>query len=360
VGNTALVAGDLAVSNRLAGLGYSVITKVAPSSVTADATGKTLVVVSSTISSGDVAAKFTSTTVPVIQWEQALEDDFLATGNADTDHNTSTNQTQLNILPTTHPLAAGLSAGLHTVASSETTFSWGLPQGNAIKIATIAGDTNKVAIYGYDTGATMTTTNKASGRRVFLFLQDPGLSVLTPEGNALFDAAVTWAVSSDVSQPGDAIVVANGTNDTDTSAGAPPAAEGVEHVIDNAAQKYLNFLDLGSGFVVTPSVGRTLLNGLRFWTANDAPERDPASYKLEGSVNGPNGPFTTIASGPLSLPTTRNGTGTVAFATGTSQEVYFTNSIPYTSYRVTFPTLRDANTANSMQIGEVELFGFSQ
>ena len=32
-------------------------------------------------------------------------------------------------------------------------------------------------------------------------------------------------------------------------------------------------------------------------------------------------------------------------------------NVSYRSYRVTFPTLKDAAAANSMQIGEVELLG---
>jgi subtilisin-like proprotein convertase family protein len=360
VGNATLVAGDLAVSNRLASLGYSITVKDGPTSVASDANGKTLVVLSSTITSAD-GVKFAGTTVPVVTWEQAVTDNFLFNLDAATDHNTTTaDQTQINILATTHPLAAGLTAGLHTVASSPTTFSWGNPQGKATKIATIAGNTNQVAIFGYDAGATMLGTNLAPARRVFLFLQDPGISVTTAEGTALFDAAINWAASSDVTKPGDAIQTVSGTNDAgDTASGPPPAAETVDHVIDNLAAKYLNFLDLGSGFIVTPSMGRTLVNGIRVWAANDAPERDPASYTVEGSVNGPNGPWTVISTGALALPTGRNAAGALNVNTSVYQDVYFSNSAPYTSYRVTFPTLRNVATANSMQVGEVDLFGFA-
>jgi hypothetical protein len=165
---------------------------------------------------------------------------------------------------------------------------------------------------------------------------------------------------ADVTSPADALVLVNGTNDAgDTAAGAPPAAEGVDRVIDNTPQKYLNFLDLGSGFIVTPTVGTTVVTGLRFWPANDAPERDPASYKLEGSSGvGTNGTFTLISEGPVTLSTNRNTGGTAVFLGGTNfQDVAVVNSIGYTSYRITFPTLRNAATANSMQIAEVDLIG---
>jgi hypothetical protein len=171
-----------------------------------------------------------------------------------------------------------------------------------------------------------------------------------------------WSASaqSDITSPGDAITLVNGANDGDGNSGPPPANEGVERAIDNVTQKYLNFLDLGSGFVVTPSVGSTVVTGARFYSANDAIERDPTSYLLEGSTDGLN--FSIISEGALALPEGRNAGGTtpeftIDPLTMFLQEVSFDNDAAYTSYRVTFPTLRDAAAANSMQIAEVELLG---
>lgn len=73
----------------------------------------------------------------------------------------------------------------------------------------------------------------------------------------------------------------------------------------------------------------------------------------------PGGPFTTIASGPLNLPLNRNLLLFQPIDPGVHfhQTVGFPNSTAYTTYRVTFPTLRNAGAANSMQIAEVELLG---
>lgn len=161
----------------------------------------------------------------------------------------------------------------------------------------------------------------------------------------------------DITQPGDPIWLVNGSNDNDADAGPPPMGEGVEHTIDNVGQKYLNFLDLGSGFAVQPQVGLTVVTGIRLYTANDAEPRDPASYVLEGSTVGNAGPWTTISSGPLALPSRRTPGGNTPLGTN-SQTVIFPNFTPYAAYRLTFPTLKDAAAANSMQIGEVELLGF--
>jgi hypothetical protein len=159
--------------------------------------------------------------------------------------------------------------------------------------------------------------------------------------------------------PGDPLVVVSGMNDGDTAAGAPPAAEGGAQAIDGLTQKYLNFLDLGSGFAATPTKGATIVTGARFYTANDAEVRDPASYVVEGSTTGTDGPWTVISSGSLSLPATRNPGGAIPVnpTTHANQTVDFANTAVYTSYRVTFPTLKDAAAANSMQIAEVELLG---
>lgn len=161
---------------------------------------------------------------------------------------------------------------------------------------------------------------------------------------------------SDITKPGDTIVLVNGTNDGDGDAGAPPSGEVVEHAIDNVGQKYLNFLDNGSGFAVAPSAGSTLVTGLRLFTANDAVERDPASYVLEGSSS-LDGVWTVISSGGLDLPATRNDGGSSDLSTAAFQEVSFINETAYNAYRVTFPTLKNAGAANSMQIAEVELLG---
>jgi hypothetical protein len=164
---------------------------------------------------------------------------------------------------------------------------------------------------------------------------------------------------TDITSPGDALVRVDGSNDDDGDAGPPPAGEVVEHVIDDIVQKYLNFLDLGSGFIVSPQAGATVISGMRIFTANDVPKRDPASYVLEGSTTGPDGEFTLIAEGNLALPDARNegNENLLDLETSAFQAISFPNNIAYTDYRLTFPTLKDAANTNSMQVAEVELLG---
>ena len=72
--------------------------------------------------------------------------------------------------------------------------SWGVPNANAIRVASLVGQSARVAVLGYETGQRMPEL-VAPARRVGLFLSDQSASVLSNEGFALFDAAIAWALS---------------------------------------------------------------------------------------------------------------------------------------------------------------------
>jgi regulation of enolase protein 1 (concanavalin A-like superfamily) len=189
--STTLGTGDTAIRNRLDSLGYNVTVKDAPSSTTADATGKTLVVVSSTITSTDVNTKFRTVTVPVVTWESGIFDDLGMTGTVSgTDFGTQASQTQVNVVASTHPMAAGLSGLVSASASSA--YTWGVPNANAARVATLSGNSTRYVMFGYDSGAAMPGLS-APARRVGLFLGDTTATSLTANGWALFDASIRWA-----------------------------------------------------------------------------------------------------------------------------------------------------------------------
>ena len=195
VANTALNGGDAAVKTRLEGRGYAVVPVAASSATSGSASGMDLVVISSTVSSGSVGTKFRNVAVPVLTWEGWLFDDLGMTGpTVDTDYGLAAGRTQLAIATPSHSMAAGLS-GTVTVASSAADFMWGAPNGNALVIATLAGDAGRAAIFGYEAGAAMPGLT-APARRVGLFLMDATPTVLNANGWALFDAAVAWASST--------------------------------------------------------------------------------------------------------------------------------------------------------------------
>ena len=140
---------------------------------------------------------------------------------------------------------------------------------------------------------------------------------------------------------------------------AEPPADIIDGLIGGGGQKYLNFAELDTGVIITPAFGSSVVQQIEFWVANDAAERDPASFELWGTNNAiaGGGPFdiaanfTQIASGGLALPDTRD---TVEDGTGFSDTVTFANSDAYTTYLLLFPTVKNAAAANSMQISEVQ------
>jgi hypothetical protein len=136
-----------------------------------------------------------------------------------------------------------------------------------------------------------------------------------------------------------------------------PAAEAPANILDsNSATKYLNFGENDSGFIVTPSGGPSQVRSFTLTTANDAPERDPASWTLFGtndpitSANNSLGlseNWTLIETGTLALPPERLTEGAA---------ITVNNTASYSSYKMLFPTVKDATLANSMQIADAKFF----
>ena len=130
----------------------------------------------------------------------------------------------------------------------------------------------------------------------------------------------------------------------------------------NPTTKYLNFGEQNSGIIITNSEGPVDVNFMRLRTANDAPERDPASFRLFGTndpiTSEPNSPsngtetWTPIAESsaenPLVLPTTRHTWGDF---------ITINSPTNYTSYRLIFPNPSGVKgVANSMQIADIQFY----
>ena len=134
-----------------------------------------------------------------------------------------------------------------------------------------------------------------------------------------------------------------------------PASEGPGNVLDgNSNTKYLNFGRLRSGFIVTPSGGAATLGSMNLTTANDSPERDPASIEVYGtndpilSVDNSLGQaesWTLLASENLALSDNR-------FTV--SEVISLDITAAYTSYKVIFGDTK--GVGNSMQIADVNFY----
>jgi hypothetical protein len=160
--------------------------------VSADATGKKVVVISSTVAPNNLSMKFRNVAVPVVIWEPLSFADMGMTPTGNSNAGTTTGQTQVKITQPTHPLAGGL-GGNQTVTTSST-FSWGKPNANASAVATLVSDTTKVIVFGYVQGASMPGL-VAPARRVGLFMSDTTAVGFSSNGWILFDAAINWATA---------------------------------------------------------------------------------------------------------------------------------------------------------------------
>ena len=180
------------------------------------------------------------------------------------------------------------------------------------------------------------------------------LSVIVVFVSILLWSGMTQA--DDITKPGDTIKgVPNNGNWPGNE--APPLA-----IDDNTGTKYLHFNgdfepDLGpTGLKVTTSVGGSIVIGLTFTTANDAPGRDPIAFELSGSNESIDGPYTLIASG--NIVDFMQGTAWPRFTKNTTP-ITFHNKTAYVHYQLLFTAIRGpvGGSVNSMQIAEVELLG---
>ena len=152
---------------------------------------------------------------------------------------------------------------------------------------------------------------------------------------------------ADVTSPGD-VVIASSANS--------PGSEGVANAIDGQPTKYLNFDGSNSkpsGFVVTPSIGKTVITGVHMQSANDAPDRDVKVVRIEGSNDDE---IADYDSGNWQLITEMN----VPAYTGRfqSQVLIFDNVWAFKHYRWIAVDTQGPSTC-CMQIAEVELLGGS-
>lgn len=203
VGHVPLEPGDARVRERMETLNFRVVTMTAREVTPADAEGKAFVALSSTALardvltvSGELTVKFRDSAVPVITWEPRLFYDLgmIPGSTHQKDWAATRQQTHLMIAAPGHPLAAGLT-GRVRASAEPAQYSWGRVREDAIKVATLEADPAHAAIFAYDRGAAMPGL-VAPAPRAGLFLFDTTSLSLTPEGWALFDAAVRWCSES--------------------------------------------------------------------------------------------------------------------------------------------------------------------
>lgn len=193
VGNTTLSAGDTVLKNNLETLGFTVTVRQDSSAVASDANGKTLVVISESVTSGNVGNKFRDTPVGVLVLELAVFDDM----NMTTAANLGTLTASQVSLPwgSNANFLANKSGyyGNITVTSSAVSMGWGTPPSGPYLLAQdLTTPSRSLAFYCF-AGAPMVGGFVAPGRRVGAFITDAAAASLQPAGVRLLQEAILLA-----------------------------------------------------------------------------------------------------------------------------------------------------------------------
>jgi hypothetical protein len=190
-------AGDEFLLGRLAALNYDTV-MMSGAEITNGATastGKAVVVIAPSAVAADVGTKFRTVTKPVVVLKEDLYDDMAMATAANL--GATTGQRQVAIAAAGDPMTAGLS-GTVTVAAAST-FGWGVPNANGLKVAALAADAAKATIFRYASGVGMPGGINAPARRVGFFTRQDGEDLgLDSKGRALLDAAISWAANANL------------------------------------------------------------------------------------------------------------------------------------------------------------------
>ena len=185
---------DQAIKGRLENLGYQVTVRDDDVSKSSDAKGQDLILISESVITSKINSKFTDVAVPVISWEAHLYDDLKLTASSGKSLGVQGGVQEISVINQSHPLAANLPNSTQ-VYNSSANIGWGIPNDNAIEIASLKGSSQKSTVFAYEKGAELFDGKTAAEKRVGLFLNNMGGKGdnLTSSAWQLFDAAVSWA-----------------------------------------------------------------------------------------------------------------------------------------------------------------------
>jgi hypothetical protein len=198
VGDTTLSAGDRALSNRLAGLGFRVQAKLVDTDAQATeaaamAPGFQLVVLSSSLRQGTgLPVQFRPLAVPLLCSKVEFSDRLGMSIPGESA--VASGETELQIRRPEHPMAAGR-RGVIPVTTQERPFGLVEPVSDGLVIATIAEEPDEALIFALEKGAS-DRFGTVGARRVGWFAQESTYLSLNDAGWALFDAAIRWVTAA--------------------------------------------------------------------------------------------------------------------------------------------------------------------
>ena|GEM_PF-1383738 len=208
-----LKPGDAAIRDRLEELGLSVVVQRAKNVTDGDIEGHSLVYVSWLAGSQGINTDLSEKEVPVI----AADGETLgALGMIGRERNGYGRKRAGNWSLRFRIVCHSMTAGLNGLVASESLVTspaapaqparilWGRPRANAMKIATIQSDGGdegalRSPLFAYERNSALNEC-LAPARRIGFFVGHDTAMRLTPDGWALFDAVVLWAVGEELKQ----------------------------------------------------------------------------------------------------------------------------------------------------------------
>ncbi len=160
------------------------------------AAGHDLVMASSTVLSVNVAGEFRNQSKPFVFWESSLAfngREGLADGPT-----TEPGLTQLRVLDNTHPITAGLPAGLVALTTAGADYSrcTGAVAPGVSVLAASPNNNGHSMILAAEPGAMLLDGQPAAGRRAMLYLYDTTWMSANPAGRKIVDNAVAWGLGA--------------------------------------------------------------------------------------------------------------------------------------------------------------------
>ena len=187
---------DLTIQDKLEGWGHNVSVVPDAGVRVNDALENDLVFISESVYSRKLNTTLRNLPVPVIVSEPWLFGDMgLTDSNPFIDFGKQRRMSDIIIDDLQHDLTADLPAGTVSISYRNTAIGWGIPGPNAVKIAMLNDGSARSTIFAYDKDDQMPGL-KAPAKRVGFFLNRKTAGYLTPEGWALFKAAVDWSLTA--------------------------------------------------------------------------------------------------------------------------------------------------------------------
>ncbi len=199
VGHLPATANDSLIAERFALMGFHSTMKLPSQLLPGEGAPYALVAISSSVESeaftGPRAQNLARLAVPLVVWEPWLFDELeLANCENNNGCGRAVAGGEMKFPGGGQPLLHA-STQTVTVARTPIVVSFGIPLPSATIVATAETDQTRSVVFVYERGSAL-VNGPAPARRVALFLSDDAARVLTDEGWALFDGAITWAAGA--------------------------------------------------------------------------------------------------------------------------------------------------------------------